>query len=64
MDVKTTEKLNDATVGFVKTVMRIADEGGYDRDNFLRAVAGMIAALADVATLKDFRFEDAKEETT
>lgn len=54
MDERTKEKLADAVKKFLHDLIRIADEGYYDRDSFVRASADMLAMMAEVSIFQNF----------
>ena len=54
MDEQTRARLTAATVDYVNRLCRIADEGNYDRDNFIRAAVDMLDCMAEISTFERF----------
>ena len=54
MDEQTRVKLTSATVDYINRLVRIADEEGYDRDNFIRAAVDMLDCMAEISTFERF----------
>lgn len=58
MDETSRDKLSDAMCAFLSDAIRIADEGNYDRDNFVKASAEMFMTLTKISTFEKFKVED------
>lgn len=57
MDDRTREKVSDVMVGFLTDLIRLADEGNYDRDSFVTAVAHMFATMVNISTFENFKID-------
>ena len=42
---------------FLNDIIRIADEGNYDRDSFVVSVANVFVNMADISTFKNFKVD-------
>lgn len=58
MDETSRDKLSGAMCDFLSDVIRIADEGNYDRDSFVKASAEMFMTLTKISTFEKFKVED------
>lgn len=54
MDERTQMKLTAATVDYINRLVRIADEGNYDRDSFIKAAVDMLDVMAEISTFEHF----------
>lgn len=57
MDDQTREKVSDVMCGFLNDLIRIADEGNYDRDSFVVTIAHMFKKMADISTFGNFKID-------
>ena len=57
MDNQTIEKVSNVMCEFLNDIIRIADEGNYDRDSFVASVANVFVNMADVSTFKNFKVD-------
>lgn len=55
MDERTREKVREAMCDFVNAIIRIADDGDYDRDSFVTAIANMFAMMVEISTFENFK---------
>lgn len=55
MDERTREKVHEAMCDFVNAIIRIADDGDYDRDSFVTEIANMFAMMAEISTFENFK---------
>lgn len=55
MDELTREKVSEVMCDFLNAIICIADEGDYDRDSFVTAIADMFAALVKISTFENFK---------
>lgn len=55
MDERTREKVSEAMCNFLNAIIRIADEGDYDRNSFVKAVVDMFAMMAEISTFENFK---------
>ena len=58
MDETSRDKLSGAMCDFLSDVIRIADDGNYDRDSFVKASAEMFMVLTEISTFEKFKVED------
>lgn len=58
MDEISRDKLSGAICDFLNAVIHIADEGNYERDDFVKASADMFKMMTDISTFKNFKTED------
>lgn len=54
MDERTREKVSKAMSDFLKDIICVADEGNYDRDSFVKAIADMFTMMAEISTFGEF----------
>lgn len=57
MDERTREKVSEVMCDFLNAIIRIADEGDYDRDSFVTAIAHMFATMVDISTFENFKID-------
>lgn len=55
MDEMTRKKVSKAMCNFMNAIIRIADEGDYDRDSFVTAIANMFAMMVEISTFENFK---------
>ena len=55
MDKLTIEKVREVMCDFVNAIICIADEGDYDRDSFVTAIANMFAMMVEISTFENFK---------
>lgn len=58
MDETSRGKLSDTMGDSLNDVIRIADEGGYERDSFVQAVAEMFKMMTEISTFNNFKVSD------
>ncbi len=55
MDERTREKVSEVMGDFLNAIICIADDGNYDRDSFVTAIAGMFATMVKISTFENFK---------
>ena len=55
MDERTREKVSEVMRDFLNAIICIADEGGYDRNSFVTAIADMFAMMVEISTFENFK---------
>ncbi len=58
MDETSRNKFSGAMCDFLSDVIRIADEGNYERDSFIKASAEMFKIMTEISTFENFKVED------
>lgn len=61
MDDQTREKVSDVMRRFLNDLIRIADEGDYDRDSFVAANAHMFVTMVDISTFENFKIDGGEQ---
>ncbi len=54
------EKISPEITKLIESVIRIADQYGMDRDETIESTAWIILEMMEVATYKDYQFEEAE----
>lgn len=58
MDETSRDKLSGAMCAFLSDAIRIADEGNYERDSFVKASAEMFKMITEISTFENFKIKD------
>lgn len=58
MDETNRDKLSGAMCAFLSDAIRIADEGNYERDSFVKASAEMFKMITEISTFENFKIKD------
>lgn len=61
MDDLTIKKVNDVMCRTLNDLIRIADEGNYDRDSFMESVADMFGTMVSVSTFENYKLTEVIE---
>lgn len=57
MDDRTIEKVSEVMCVALSDLIRIADEGNYDRDSFMTYVAHLFDTMVSVSTFENYKVD-------